>query len=187
MNTTRRAGFTIIELIVGLAIMLMMAAVVAPVSISALDRARIDRAAKVLENFADGIGAFKTDVKEWPGQLSQLSDPITTSQANLCGRYYNGIEAARWLGPYVNRVIPSTGVLVGIGTAENQLTQDPRGTPTDNLIKITIPSVSEGDAILLNEVVDGDNSSSGGTVHWTAPDSRGLVTTYYYVPATRCP
>lgn len=180
------AGFTLVEIVVALAIMVMMAVVVAPNLLSVLDRARVDKAQASLENLSTALVEFKDDVKENPGTLSQLSELIKTSDRNSCGSTYSPGDVNKWDGPYTNRMIPETGVPVGIGTAQNDLIRDPPSANWSTL-QMEVPLVTETDAVDLNARVDGDASSTGGTVRWTTPpDPNGKVTLYYVTPIKGC-
>jgi prepilin-type N-terminal cleavage/methylation domain-containing protein len=193
---TSNTGFTLIELIVGLAIMIMISAVITPVMLGALDKARIDEAAASLESLVEALHVFHDDTNHYPGYLTHLSAPITTSQTNSCGDSYPQGAADKWNGPYVKRVLTSSGVPVAIGTARDELIREsldsggllgaanPKGGAA--LLKIVVTDVAEEDAVALNERVDGDNSSTDGTVQWTVPDAQGFVTLYYITPISGC-
>lgn len=185
-----RAGFTLIELLVGLAIMVMIATVVAPVMLSSLDRARQEQGAAALTNLATAIGEFEEDVHEWPRSLTQLSEPITTSDVNSCGRVYQPGDVSQWGGPYVDRLLAPTGLPVFIGTAQNQLVRDPASqTKGGNwgVLRLVVQSVTPDDAAAVDREIDGAESSTSGTIQWTTPpDAQGFVTLSYVIPARGC-
>lgn len=184
------AGFSFIELIVALAIMLMLATVVAPVLLSALDKARIDTAKGSLQGFSDAIDAFEDDVKEHPGYLHQLTKNIShlpDSTDNLCGiPYKNGTGkggTATWNGPYLDRVIPGNGLIpVGVGVAQDQLSRAGTTNKSGEL-RITVNQVSEEDARKLDDQIDGQDGGTRGTIRWSGT---GTVTMLYVKPSPRC-
>ncbi len=171
-------GFTLAELLVVLAVIVILAAVIVPHAVRSADKARIETAATALQNISDAIDDFGDDVRELPGDLRHLVEPLSAGQRDCAGQTYSGAERGRWRGPYLNRLVPATGLPVAIGTALLPIVPD---TSTDNA-RIQIPNVLEDDAIALNELVDGDGNRSSGTVRWTLPDARGLVTVYYQTP-----
>jgi prepilin-type N-terminal cleavage/methylation domain-containing protein len=179
----RSGGFTFIELIVGLAIMTMIAAVVTPVLVGTLDKARIEEARHSLENLAEGIVNFEDDVREYPGHLTQLYDPISSSDRDICGQTYNGGDVNRWEGTYIDRIVPPSGLPVFIGSAQNQLTRISFGV---TVLLITVSGVTEDDAIALNEIVDDDGNSLAGTIVWLPTGSNDMVTLYYTIPINGC-
>jgi prepilin-type N-terminal cleavage/methylation domain-containing protein len=180
----RRSGFTFIELIVALAIMTMIAAVVTPVLVETLDQSRTEQARASLENLAEAIGHFHDDVDEYPGYLSQLYEPITTSRRNSCGQAYNGGDVNDWQGTYIDRVIPPGGLPVFVGTAQNELLRLSLWGYTALVIVVT--DVLEEDAETLNQMIDNDGSNITGTIAWLPAAANGTVTLYYTIPISGC-
>jgi prepilin-type N-terminal cleavage/methylation domain-containing protein len=183
-----RAGFTFIELIVGLAIMVMIATAVAPVLLGGLDAARVEQGRQSLDAIAKGMAAFHYQVttveEEHPSLLTQLSGPISAGQPSACGAAFTAGDAGRWGGPYLNRVVPSAGVPIGIGIARNQLVRQSLGG-SSSLLKVLVDGVTPEDAVALDREVDGNGNASEGTVRWGAADAEGLVTLEYAIPI-RC-
>jgi prepilin-type N-terminal cleavage/methylation domain-containing protein len=183
-----RAGFSFIELIVGLAIMLMVATVVTPIVAGAADRARIDTSKATLEGLAAAIGDFEDDVKEHPGSLHQLQRELQPGESNACGlTYRNGPGKGgtdTWDGPYINRELPSSGQLpLGIGTADDELVRVGEKTRSGDLF-IVVRGVTPEDAEALDAEVDAGDGAAGGTIRWTPAGSQ--VVLQYAIPAPRC-
>lgn len=189
----RRAGFTLIEIIVAIAIIVTLTAIITPNLGSALDKARIEKAAKILEAFVPAITSFKKDVQSDASLLSHLVEKPSSTDLNLCGKKYGG-GITQWSGPYVERIITGNGLPIGIGTLQNKLLRDPPATALPLLggggagvILMEVTGVTEEDAKSLNAIVDGDNSSTSGTVRWsTPPDIKGQVIVYYAIPTKSC-
>ncbi|GBD31284.1 hypothetical protein HRbin33_00232 [bacterium HR33] len=177
-STAGEQGFTLAELLVVLAVIVILAAVIVPHAVRSADKARIETAATALQNISDAIKAFGDDVRELPGDLRHLVEPLSGGQRDCNGQPYSGGERNRWDGPYLDRLVPATGLPVAIGTALLPIVPD---TSTNNA-RIQVANVLEEDAIALNELVDGDGDRSSGTVRWTLPDARGMVTLYYQTP-----
>lgn len=183
-----RRGFTFIELIVGLAIMIMIATAVTPVVLDSLDDARVSTAVSSLTALSDALDAFEEDVKEHPGALRQLAEPIEASQLNVCDLEYRsgpgkgGTE--EWEGPYLDRSVPATGLPVGVGTALDEITRAGDRTRGGYMI-VTIVEVSPDDAVALDGELDGGDGGSGGAIRWAAMGS-GSMTIEYYKPSPRC-
>lgn len=188
---TRKRGFTFVELIVGLAILMMIAAVVLPVLFAGLDRARVDTSADILEGLAAASVEFEADVGHYPGQLTQLVNPITTAQQNVCGENYTSFpppsdEVGRWAGPYVSRVIEASGFPIGVGHVFNQLERLPTsGTP--NRFLIAVDSVPVEDAELMDTRIDGELGADVGTIRYTSPPSpQGTVVLRWAIVISNC-
>lgn len=187
------AGFTLIELIVGIAILLMLATVVTPVLFGALDKARIDTATSSFRGFSDAIDAFEDDVKEHPGYLHQLTTEISASPSasdNICGNAYKEGTGkggtATWNGPYLDRTLPGNGrIPVGVGVALDQLQRSGDQNRAGELI-VTITEVSGDDARALDVQIDGQDGSTQGAIRWTETAPGAPVTVQYVKPSPRC-
>ncbi|HKJ91542.1 MAG TPA: prepilin-type N-terminal cleavage/methylation domain-containing protein [Longimicrobiales bacterium] len=177
----RRRGFTLIEVIVALAIMITLAAVVVPSVVSSLDRARVDRAQESLQGIADAITAFQGDVNTYPASLTQLIVAVQNQDPDICGNGIQNKDARNWTGPYLHRVLASGGLPVGIGTANNAFS-----VVAATNMAISVTGVELADAEALDDRVDGDGTQSSGTVQWSAPDADNFVTLYWVVPFSGC-
>lgn len=186
----KRHGFTLVEIIVAIAVMLILAATITPSVLGILDKERVEKGYAALKHLAAGILEFKRDVTKNPSLLSQLSVyGITTNSNNSCGARFSAGEVSKYDGPYINRIPqPPAGLPVEIGLARDQLRRDPAtsaaaGSP--GVLQIVVDNVSESDAMALNDQVDGDNSSTAGTVRWEAP-ANGYVVLLYTVSISGC-
>ena len=177
-----RGGFTFIEMIVGLAIMVIVAATITPALLGVVDKERRDAALTSLTGISDAVAAFRADVNEYPGLLTQLTTPIG-SEPDLCGANYSGGEQGDWEGPYLNRVVPPTGLPIGIGRARNQLTRFPNTNNPSHMI-LTVDSVVIEDALALNRRLDADgDDGTANAVRWTMLSAAdGLVTLGFWGP-----
>src|SRR5688500_16713225 len=116
IGTSARSGLTLIEIVVVIVVLLILAAAIAPSMLGSLDRERVSTAAETLQDINDAMSEMRKDNQDWPGRLSHLSKAITTSDNNVCGNTYTSGKVSNWGGPYVDRLIPTTGLPVGIGT-----------------------------------------------------------------------
>ncbi len=183
-----RGGFTLIEIIVALAVMLILAATITPSVLGILDKERVEKGAAVLANLAGAVAKFKSDVTKNPSRLSELAELITTQKDNSCGARFSTGEAGNWNGPYINRVISAGGLAMEFGTAQDLMVRVPAtaaAAGSAGILQIVVTGVSEQDATALNDQVDGDNSSTLGTVRWSAP-SNGYVELYYTMAISGC-
>lgn len=182
-----RRGFTFIELIVGLAIVVLLAAVVTPSVTASIDRTRTQQGAEMLAALAASATAFFNDTNDNPSRLSHLTNPISTAQSNSCGSSYDNGDLNQWAGPYYrDRVIVADGVLpVFIGNAQDQLV---RVSISGNagLLGIMVTGVREEDVVALDDRIDAGNGSAVGTIRWAGPHSEGLYTMGYYTPISGC-
>ncbi|MBW3630952.1 MAG: hypothetical protein KY464_16885 [Gemmatimonadetes bacterium] len=176
-----------VGLIVGLAIVVMLAAVVTPAVTATIDRQRVDQGARTLAELAAGFPPFYNHTTANPGRLSQLTGPISVGQLNSCGIKFSGSAVSKWAGPYYNaRVIAVDGALpVFVGHARDVLVRVPPNQNAGSL-GIVVDGVREEDVRELDRQVDGSGGASSGTIQWGNPDAEGLYTITYYTPVTGC-
>ena len=90
-----RAGFTLLELIVVIAIIATLAAVVAPSVFRNAGDAKVSAARSQIEIFSLALNAYRLDNDAFP----------STSQGLESLRTKPGADVANWRGPYVARII----------------------------------------------------------------------------------
>lgn len=185
----RRGGraFTLVEVIVALAVMLILAAVALPQLGGYLDQKRIEQTATLMVQIRDALISFATEVGDNAGQLNYLSAPIVNGDTDLCGTAYNGGERGDWAdgGPYVNFVIdPVAGLSTPIGQVQNDLSRVMGG---GTWLRITWNNtVTLADAQAFDLYVDGVLNAAGGTVRWTPLAGTDMATVNYDIPISGC-
>ena len=98
MHVTRRSaqgGFTLIEIMVVMAIIAMLAAMVGPRLIRQQEKAAVKAAAAQIERLGTALDTFRLDMNRYPSTqegLTALMQPPTGS--------------SHWDGPYLNKNIP---------------------------------------------------------------------------------
>lgn len=186
---TGRSGFTMIEMIVLLAVIVMISAMAIPSVITTLDRQRVERAIVELDRLMAGIVEFESGVGDWPGSLSHLTNAITTGDADVCGTAFNNGDTNGWVGPYVIRPIGTAGTNVFVGVANNTIARNPSPPPPINgneagELQIVIPNVREEDVLELDRQKDASDGLSAGMVRWTAGSN--TMTVQYTIAIAGC-
>ncbi len=178
-----RRGFTVVEVLVALAIMVVLGALIVPTIIATVDRSRVEGAEDSLEAIGDAIDLFSDQVNEYPASLSQLVIPITGTDTDICGDTYNGGEQNRWSGPYLDRALSGSGVPVGVGTAAITFTvlADPSGI---DYLRVEVQDVLLEDAQALDLRIDDSDGQNAGALRWAAAGD--YVTAYYLIPFPDC-
>lgn len=133
--------------------------------------------------------SFRWVIGVYPGKLSDLTTPITTSGTNICGNAYtNPGNTANWTEPFWSQFISTNGAVVAPRfTAQDalvRLTAVP--TPGFNLqgtFAIRFPSVALADARGLDLAVDDALNGAAGTVRYAGTDPTTLD---YYVLISGC-
>ncbi len=195
-----RRAFTLVEIVVALAVILILAAVALPNLAGYLDQQRIQTTATQLATVRDGLynttaGAvtFRQRVGSNAGRLSELSAPIIAGNASYatgtddsCGTTFTNGQRNNWNanGPFMTyNSDRTTGLMTPIGMAQDSLTRIPFSANPGQL-RINFLSVSLEDAVALDELVDGTVGGwNANTVQWTPQNgTNGIVTMYYFVP-----
>lgn len=191
------AGFSLVELLVTIVIMVTLAVVVTPGIVGARDTERVLSSARWLEDFADAVhnpdstaGSFRADIGRYPGALEHLTRQIQTEDVNSCGELYRpgDVIPDKWRGPYLNRVVNASGFPIGIGTVRNAMARDHDRTVRNSILRIYVDGVIIEDAMALDERVDLSDGSTSGTVRWNAAaiDPDGFVTVEYLMNVSGC-
>lgn len=199
-----RRGFSVLEVMISIAIIVTLAVVIVPSVDLLIEKARMDLIEDQLRKIEDGITNFRNKITTNPGRLYHLSRPITTADPTPCGTYSNQ-EVNAWAGtppaggPYINEVFPEGPIKIAtFGTADPVLVRDPPtqgGTQRYAFLYYTISGATRTDAIEINERIDGSAdldptalNNLTGTIQWDNPDAQGFVTVTYrmLVPRNTC-
>ncbi len=92
IQARQQAGFTIIELLIVMAILGMLAVMVAPNLFNKADGARHDAALSQISAIGSALATHRLDVGQYPDELEGLME-------NTTGR-------STWDGPYLNKDVP---------------------------------------------------------------------------------
>lgn len=178
-----RRGFTLVEVLVALAIMVILAATITPNIMGALDRARIERAATTLNAIVEAQASLEADTNHSAKFISQLGEAVASNDPDICDKNFTG-QASNWAGPYITRIAPGTGLPVGIGIAQNQFLFTNQSGNQD-LATIIVDDVTIEDARSLDLEVDGIEDGVTGSVRYGAAVN-GFVTLNYVFPIPNC-
>ena len=92
------AGFTLLELLVVVAIIGLLAAYVGPKYFSQIGKSEQTVAKSQIEGFSRALGAYRIDVGSYPGTEEGL--------AVLVAKPGDSDKAAKWSGPYLEKAPP---------------------------------------------------------------------------------
>jgi prepilin-type N-terminal cleavage/methylation domain-containing protein len=191
-------GFTLVEVIVALAIVLILAAVALPNVTGYLDQKRIDETViqlttvrDALYNPAGGAVAFRQMVGSNAGRLSDLDSVIVNGSAlwdDSCGNNYTNGERNNWIanGPFMTyNSERNVGMMTPVGMVNDVLTRIPPNNPPNVNATLRLTwnnNVSLADAQLLDATIEGGNGFNVGILQWTpAAPASGIVTMTYDV------
>jgi prepilin-type N-terminal cleavage/methylation domain-containing protein len=183
MPMKRRAAFTLVEILVAVAILAAIAAVALPTVNGAIERSRITRMSEDLVAIAQAIREYEKHVGTYPMDLDQLTTkPIAGTDKNSCGVTLTAPEVALWRGPYLPNALP---IIEGEDTIFDNLKRKNGSTKNPDILQISIRQPPASTAYKLDSIFDGDTDLSDGTITWntnTFPKGQML----YSLPIQGC-
>ena len=176
-------GFTLVEVLVALAIMAVLAAVLIPSLGSKMRDARTSAIAETLQGLAAGAAEFKKATTHYPGKLSLLTTPPLATSTDACANQLS-TTATLWRGPYVSREMLTTGTSMGDGVIQDALTRTTVVSST--YLSISVTGVENETAADLETLLDGPSASPSttGTIHSVASGTTTDVS--YWIPVNGC-
>ena len=110
-NERSQAGFTLVELLVVLAILGLLVAIATPQVIKYLGRAKVDTARIQIHDMSTALDMFLVDVGRYPTQQEGLQALVQNpgALATWHGPYLKSLPADPWGQPYQYRIPGSNG------------------------------------------------------------------------------
>ena len=182
-----RRGVVLVIVVVSVAVMAILATVIFAALQSGGGVDRIVLASDILFRFKTEINgappSFYDKVKDYPGGLSHLIEPITTSKVNSCGQFYSASPAVNnWGGPYhLIPFNPADGYVLSLGIAAQDATERTTFTNGQPALAIVMNDVQLADAQSLKAKIDG---TSGDTIWFAPPVGDDPVVVHYRIPIT---
>lgn len=84
-HTKDSRGFTLLEMVVVLAVIAILAAILTPIVTSYVDRARLNSARTDVKNIAAAVVQFNTDTKFWPIYSTNTAEDTPTAGTTIAG------------------------------------------------------------------------------------------------------
>ena len=185
-----RSGFTLAEVLVATAIVVVLAATVIPTVISKLAASRAGALVTEVSGLNAALQAFRKDVGDYPRFLSYLTTMPGSNAETYCSTgsppfgtlvLFLQPQIAAWNGPYSTRSISGDYTTPDANTIENQMnyTAPSGGTPAYLIIKINvIPSDVAQD---VEDMIDGPlDGLVSGMFRWDGTNGT------YRIPVPTC-
>jgi type II secretory pathway pseudopilin PulG len=179
--TTPRSGYALVWVIVMTAVIAALVAAVAP-SLAIVDqRSRAMRTAASLKAISNAYIVFGPLVGNFPGNISMLTNAITTGHRNTCRNTMTATNVSVWptSAPYSAFYTPATGLWTDLGRLRDSIPA--RTAPGSTPIFAEIPGVTAADAAMFDLVVD---NGTGDTVTYAAPVNDTTTIRYRLVSTT---
>lgn len=158
-----RPGFTLIEVLVIIAILAALSAALVPVVTGQIERASIQRVVGDLVNVRTGAEVFLTDVQRYPGDIEDLSAAVTDSDADVDGNDYPSGLRSEWDGPYIDRVMADGDSLeTGLSAYIQDDLESVQHTNSINYLTVVVSSIDYNDCLEVDETIDGEQDNDAG-------------------------
>jgi len=196
----RRAGLTLIEIVVSLAIVAVLGAVVFQNLAAHADRQRVNESIIALNGLRLSVYRFDSAVGRFPRTIRNLHTKITDTEPTICtalnfsSKGKDGGEVGLWEvsargGPFYHYDTPQSGFPIGIGVVSDTFTRDPATAANEDRsfgwLQIVVRGVTDDDVTEANLLTDRDGSATNGAVRWLA-DGSGTNTMTWNIPIGGC-
>jgi prepilin-type N-terminal cleavage/methylation domain-containing protein len=171
-NHAPRRGFSLGELLVGMAIIAVLAAVLLPAVAGQVTKSDATRTIQDLSSIRTGVEQFLSDVRRYPKKLSHLTRGIA-AQTDINGTAYPANLISRWKGPYVGR--DTSGALGGFVTGYGAVMLDSlvkiTYQPGVDYVTVRVAGITQTDFERMDTEIDGAISATGGVLRWVTGDT----------------
>lgn len=170
-------GFTLVEVLVILAIIAVLAGVLVPVVTNQIRKAEVGRVTTDLNALRTGVEAFVSDVKRYPGDIEDLSSALSTAaDQDINGDSYPTGLADSWNGPYIDRVMADGG---NLDTGFGGLIQDDLVTVEHtngvDYLTIEVDDIGSNDFDEIDDAVDNGDGTTAGRLRFSDPTTQFLA------------
>lgn len=188
-----RHGFTVLEVLIGLALIAIMSAAVIPALMGRVRDAQTSALGQSLFSLSQAIFEYRKAVTSYPSQLVLLATKPQGTNTDLCGNNIGNGNANSWRGPYVSRELVSGGIGIGDAQIVNTLRRTPAAPALPTTLFIDVTMVDTLTAVDLEAQFDGDASPGTGSIRYSngpvgsiPAAAPGTVTLSYAMPVNGC-
>jgi general secretion pathway protein G len=176
--SAKRNGFSLAELLVGMAIIALLAAVLIPAVTGQIAKSDATRTLQDISSMRTGVEQFVADVRRYPGKLSHLTRAITVADRDVNGVVYSANLVARWKGPYVARDTSGAagGFVTGYGAVAVDSLVRVIYQPGVNYVTIRVAGITQADFDRMDVDIDGSVNALNGVLRWVTGGGSGVDT-----------
>jgi prepilin-type N-terminal cleavage/methylation domain-containing protein len=172
-HRSRRSGFTLPEVLVTVAIVAVLAAMVVPAVTQQISKGDQGQFSGALTAVQTGVTSYVSDVRRFPGALSQLSDAVADGDTALAPNgTLNAGQAARWKGPYLQTPVPADdSIHIGFGVYLMDTVK-----VSNNYLTIRLNGTRSGSVFeQLDDLFDEGTGKAAGKLTWTDDGAAGTL------------
>lgn len=188
-----RRGFTVLEILIGIALIAIMSAAVIPALMGRVRDAQTSALGQSLFSLSQAIFEYRKAVTSYPGELVLLATKPLGTNTDLCGNNIGTGNANSWRGPYVSRELVSGGIGIGDAQIVNTLRRTPAAPALPTSLYIDVTMVDTLTAVDLEAQFDGDANPGTGSIRYSngpvgsiPAAAPGTVTLSYAMPVNGC-
>ena len=173
LTNRRRAGFTLPEVLVTVAIVAILAAVVVPTVTNQIGKGDDSNLTSNVASLRTGITAFVSDVRKFPSRLQHMLTQPVAADDDITGGDYGALAVSRWRGPYQTGSLQAAGagatdsVLIGLAYAIDSLSDTSFTVAGNGYVGVTLGGVSSASAAAhIDSLIDGGTGQNAGNLRW---------------------
>jgi general secretion pathway protein G len=171
-----RAGFTLAEILIALALIAVLAAVLLPSVAGQIMKGDSGRTMQDLDAVRAGVDQFLADVHRYPQKVSHLNTKILNTDEDVNGTVYPAGLVAKWAGPYITKPLNDASVIpTGFGAVIRDSLQRVPANGV-NYVTVVIAGIDSSAFARLDLEIDGPaatlvNSRTLGLLRWVTGDT----------------
>lgn len=180
MRRQSSRGFTLPEVLVTIAIVATLAAVLLPALNNQLSKGDAGRLTSDLVAVQTAVGAFTSDVRRYPLDLTDLKTKPASGDLDILGSAYGSTLINKWRGPYLSKDLSSSNLPTGYGSTI-------QGTFTSSTyngiqyLTISVSPMTENEFNNIDQIIDETANSSSGQLRFSGTSMSGTAS-FYAVP-----
>jgi prepilin-type N-terminal cleavage/methylation domain-containing protein len=180
MRRQPRPGFTLPEVLVTIAIVATLAAVLLPALNNQLSKGDAGRLTSDLVAVQTAVGAFTSDVRRYPLDLTDLKTKPASGDLDILGSAYGTTLVNKWRGPYLSKDLSSSNLPTGFGASI-------QGTFTSSTyngiqyLTISVHPMTENEFNNIDQIIDETANSTTGQLRFSGTSTSGTAS-FYAVP-----
>ncbi len=178
MSKNSRHGFTLPEVLVTLAIVATLSAVLLPALNNQLSKGDAGRLTSDLVAAQVAVGAFTSDVRRYPLDLTDLKTKPGAADLDILGNAFGAVLIEKWRGPYLSKDLSGTAMPTGYGSTIG-------GTFTRTsyngieYLTVSVSSLTQAEFNNIDQIIDETASNTAGQLRYVTGTS---TATFYAVP-----